>query len=293
MRLVKTVAIVGSDGFIGKNLCKYFLSQSYKVKQFNSRSPFDLNDSLLLQELQSIDVIVWSASRVNPTIAEKSPELMLEEYQSWVETLRLLKLANWNGKLIFLSSGGCIYDSGSSPYKETDSAKGTNAYGRLKSRMESQLQISDLKYTIFRVSNVYGPFQRHGKGQGVLAEWLNCFNNNVPLLVFGDESNYRDYIHVLDVCKGIHSIFDIDGNDTYNLGSGKSTTIGQLLKMFKQGAGQDIDVIYHSNRDTDRDGFYLDLEKLKTTTNWIPTVDIEVGVSLLFETLKERCDPQT
>jgi UDP-glucose 4-epimerase len=293
MRLVRTVAIVGSNGFIGKNLCKYLLGHRYEIRQFHSRSPFDLKDSLLLQELESIDVIVWAASKVNPTIAEKSPQLVFEEYQSWVETLRLLKSANWNGRLIFLSSGGCVYDSGISPYKETDSAKGTNAYGRLKSHMESQLQISGLKYTIFRVSNVYGPFQRYGRGQGVLAEWLNCFNNNVPLLVFGNESNYRDYIHVLDVCKGIHSIFDIHGTDTYNLGSGKGTTIGTLLKVFKQGAGQDIDVIYHSNRDTDRNGFYLDLEKLKKTTNWTPTVDIEVGVSSLFETLKERYDPKT
>ena len=292
MSLVKTIAIVGSNGFIGKNLCQYFLRHSYEIRQFNSRSPFDLNDSLLLSELESIDAIVWAASRVNPTIAEKSPELALEEYQSWVDTLRLLQLANWKGKLIFLSSGGCVYDSGISPYKETDGAKGSNAYGRLKSQMESELQISDLKYTIFRVSNVYGPFQRHGRGQGVLAEWLNCFDNDIPLIVFGNESNYRDYINVLDVCKGIHSIFDIDGSDTYNLGSGIGTTIEKLLKVFKHCAGQDIDVIYHSNRDIDRNGFYLDVEKLKKTTNWKPTVDIEVGISSLFETRKEGYEGQ-
>lgn len=288
MTAVKTIAIVGSDGFIGKNLCRYFLGQRYKIRQFNSHALFDLNDSVVIQDLKNIDVVVWAASRVNPIIAEKSPELVLREYQSWVETLALLELAGWEGRLIFLSSGGCVYDPGIAPYKETDSTGGSNGYGKLKSQMEIELQVSDLKYTIFRVSNVYGSFQKHGRGQGVIAEWLNCLNNNVPLLVFGSESNYRDYINVQDVCKGIESIFDVVESETYNLGSGVCTTIGQLLKVFKDYAGQDIQVKYHSNREIDRNGFYLDIEKLKKTTNWKPTVDIEAGISLLFEAQSQQ-----
>ena len=287
MNLVKTVAIVGSNGFIGKNLCEYFLSRSYNIRQFDSLSPFDLNEPQVMQDLESIDVILWAASRVNPTIAEKFPELALEENQSWVNTLTLLKIARWGGKLIFLSSGGCVYDSGIGPYKETDGASGSNAYGRLKSKMESELQISGINHSIFRVSNVYGPFQKHGRGQGVLAEWLNCFNNNLPLLVFGSEDNYRDYIHVLDVCRGIECVLNIDFPDTFNLGSGVATSIGQLLKIFKDCAGNEIEVIHYSSREYDRNGFFLDMEKLKKLTNWEPTIDIETGVSLLFKSEKE------
>jgi len=287
MTLAKTIAIVGSNGFIGKHLCQYFLGRSYKIRRFDSRFPFDLTKSQVLRDLEGIDIIIWAASRVNPMIAEKSPEITLDEYQSWVDTLALLKLAKWDGKLIFLSSGGSVYDSGITPYKETDGASGSNAYGKLKSKMESELQVSGLHYIVLRVANVYGPFQKLGRGQGVLAEWLNCFKNNAPLLVFGSENSYRDYINVLDVCRGIESVFNIDFSDTFNLGSGVATSLGDLLKIFKDCAGKEIEVIEHASREYDRHGFFLDLRKFQMHTNWEPTVDLATGISRLLKTEKE------
>jgi UDP-glucose 4-epimerase len=156
--------------------------------------------------------------------------------------------------------------------------------------MESELQISGINHIVFRVANVYGPFQKHGRGQGVLAEWLNCFNNNAPLLVFGSENNYRDYINVLDVCGGIESVLNIDFSDTFNLGSGVATSIGDLLKIFKDCAGKELEVIKHSSREYDRNGFFLDMRKLQKLTNWEPTVDLATGISLLFKTEKESND---
>lgn len=288
MSVIKTVAIVGSKGFIGKNLCNYFSDQGYTITQYNSNLPFDLNDLKLRQEIHSIDVIIWAASKVNPAIADKSPELVLNEFESWTNSLSLLKLENWQGRLIFLSSGGCVYESGIAPFSEEDPAEGSNAYGKLKSRMETQLRYSGLKHAILRVSNVYGPYQKHGRGQGVIAEWMNCIKNDKPLLVFGSKDNFRDYIYVLDVCRGIDSVLEIESSDTYNLGAGVPTTIGQLLTIFNESARKKLEVIEYSSRNYDRSGFFLDIGKFEKAANWEPNIDIKTGISSLFSTTLER-----
>jgi UDP-glucose 4-epimerase len=275
------IGIVGSQGFIGKNLQKQ-LGHHHKIFCFTSGKPLNLNVPQIREQLMQIDTIIWAASRVNPSSAENSPLLAKAELEEWRKTLSDLRNIGWFGHLIFLSSGGCVYGDSSSPFKEQNLANGINAYGRLKVSMEKELEDSGVLHTILRVANVYGPLQPHGRGQGVIAEWKNRIELGEPLLVFGNIESYRDYIHVFDVCEAIEISLNFNKSNTYNLGSGKPTTIRQLLDNFTSFSGRELKVEFSPTRIFDRSGFFLDMERFTSRTHWQPNYEIAQGIASLF-----------
>jgi nucleoside-diphosphate-sugar epimerase len=88
-----------------------------------------------------------------------------------------------------------------------------------------------LNYTIFRVSNAYGPQQNLQKGQGVLSLWLNQILVNKHIEVWGDGSPIRDFVHAKDVARGM--IFAVENKITepLNMGSGTGVSIKELAKI--------------------------------------------------------------
>ena len=282
------LAIVGSRGFIGMNLQSYFKNMAYNLYLFNSDSPLNPRVLSVHNQLQDIDTIIWAASKVNPSNAETSSSLVLDDLNNWRNSIQALKDSNWCGKLIFLSSGGCVYNDGESPFKESDSISGVNEYGRLKVLMEQELQASGLGHTIFRISNVYGPFQPHGRGQGVIAEWLHRVQVNEPLLLYGNGENYRDYIHVSDVCTAIEKAIHFTTSDHYNLGTGIPVSMQELIENFKLYGNKDLNIQLMPGRSFDRSGYYLDIQKFVAKANWKPSIDIKDGIQTLFPFTNEN-----
>lgn len=273
--------VVGSDGFIGKHLVKTLEQSGIEVMSFNSNNrPLshkgDLNEAALQTHL-----LIWCASKVNPAVADRSPEIVASEVAEWKAFIALWKKKTLTKAipLIFISSGGCVYSSQEMPFVETSACKGINSYGRMKSEMEEVLVNAEIPFKILRAANVYGPGQSIDRGHGVIAEWINAINKNKAIEVYGSLDTFRDFIHVNDVVAAILSCMRLPNTDgVFNIGSGKATTLQDILDKLTKLSKKDFLILHHEARSVDRQGYYLDINKALIDLMWQPKIHIDKGL---------------
>ncbi len=283
------IGVVGSKGFIGKNLCAYFESLGTDFIDLGRVTITDELDQKENYNIGLVDSIIWAASTVNPKNAEIAPHLVDFEITNWKLFLDYVKDLQDDAKteirIVFLSSGGCVYDAGIPPYHVGDSTRGINEYGKMKINMENLLIDSHIPYTILRIANAYGPNQPFGRGQGVIAEWNNSLRNQQSLKVFGSTTKVRDYIHIDDVVKAINLATKLHNNAILNVGSGEGVRLEQVMYFYRKYFGKNIDFQFTPDRKIDRQGYWLDISKTHEILNWNPTIDLESGIKKMLENL--------
>lgn len=200
-------------------------------------------------------------------------------------------------KLVF-SSSATVYGSAPVPYVETYPAGSgiTNPYGRTKYMIEEILSDvaaanPDSKYTSLRYFNPIGAHP-----SGLIGEDPDGVPNNLmpyvaqvavgkreKLSIFGDDydtvdgTGVRDYIHVVDLAKGHVAALSHSnpGYHVYNLGSGKGTSVLELVHAFEAASGQQVPYEIAPRRAGDIDTSYADVTKAKTELNWVVEKTVE------------------
>jgi len=280
------IAVVGDTGFIGSHLTKSLNERKIPNIGFNTKTPIFQDKSTLVTDLIHVDCIIWASGTLNPAIASTDPSLVKREYEHWDKTISALENSDFchsKKKLIFLSSGGCVYDYSVKPIKEDYLACGSNEYGRVKVKMENRLLAGNLNSTILRVANVYGVGQKTGRGQGVIAEWLRAIENCTPIKVFGNIDSSRDFIHIKDLVSAITLASNNSYQGILNIGSGVSTSLAQILETFSAMAEIQLEIELGASREADKQNYVLDIEKAKKILNWFPLIKIREGIEELMK----------
>src|SRR6202012_5193630 len=78
-----------------------------------------------------------------------------------------------------------------------------------------------------RFANIYGPRSAHKKS--AVAAFIKNALADVPLTVYGDGSQRRDYLYVGDLVRAIEAAIELDVTGSYLLGSGKPTSLTTLI----------------------------------------------------------------
>lgn len=215
----------------------------------------------------------------------ESVQIPLKYYQNnLISTMNLLACMQEYGvkKLVFSSSATVYGNPKSLPIKEDFPLQTTNPYGTTKLMIEQILKDvyqsnPDLDITILRYFNPIGAHK-----SGLLGEDPNGIPNNLmpyvvrvamgtlPVLsIFGSDYNtvdgtgVRDYIHVLDLAKG-HLLAlknPKSGLKIYNLGTGKGTSVLELVNMFEKVNQVKVNKKFTARRDGDIDACYASNEK--------------------------------
>lgn len=210
-----------------------------------------------------------------------------------VGTLNLLKCMKENNLYnIVFSSSACVYGlPESNPIDETfPSNSATNPYGRTKCFIEEILRdcyIADNNYriTILRYFNPVGAHK-----SGLLGEDPNGIPNNLmPIMlkvaegkadmlhIYGkdydtkDGTCIRDFIHVVDLSKGhvkaIERVIE-NGVHIYNLGTGKGTSVLELVQSFNKVNGKLVNFDFADRRAGDVPVNYANPNKAKVELGW-------------------------
>lgn len=112
-----------------------------------------------------------------------------------------------------------------------------------------------------------------------LREKLSVFGNNYPTI---DGTAVRDYIHVVDLAKA-HVVAlkrllnkqNTDKVETFNLGTGKGSSVLEVIKAFEKVSGQKLNYQIVGRREGDITEAYANTEKANSILGWKTTLSLE------------------
>lgn len=218
-------------------------------------------------------------------------------YNNLVSTLVLAKACQKYGVNRFVfSSSATVYGDNKVPFVESmDLLPTTNPYGETKAMSERILTDIAKANPYFSVSilRYFNPVGAHESG--LIGESPNGIPNNLmpyvtqvakgkleKLKVFGndyptvDGTGVRDYIHVVDLAESHVAALDNlkAGVHIYNLGTGKGTSVLELVKAFEE--ANDIEIPYEivERRPGDIASCYADASKAKRELGWTAKRDM-------------------
>lgn len=283
-----TVAILGARGFIGRAVVAAFEAHGIPTVRRGSRLPA-VREGRLDPEVAAADTVVVVTGRSNPALAELQPSTAERELAESRQLFDLLAHGRPDAspvqRVLMASSGGSLYDTQvPPPYSESAPTARSGAYAALKLDLEEcflEGATRDSHRTVLRLSNVYGPGQRIGTGQGVVGHWFHALAEGGPLRLFGDPETIRDYVYVDDVAAAFAAAHHA-GRDlppVLNVGSGQPTSLRELVDLILQAA----DLPAHPvqlvpDRPFDRRHTWLDVSAARATLGWTPNTGLADGL---------------
>ena len=292
--------ITGIAGFIGSALAEKLLLSGHDVVGIDNLSSgkkenipngakffkVDIGNNTALNKLDfsSIDAIFHLASQSSGEISYDNPIYDLNT--NTIGTFNLLRLSvKYNiTRFIYTSTVGVYGIQKDESTLEDDPTLPISYYGISKLAGEHYVRsfMDKIDITIFRLTNTYGPGQDiNNVRQGMVSIYIAYLMRNQNIHIKGSSNRYRDHIFIDDVINIF--ILSLGNNksisETYNLSTGKKTTVGELINKLLIKWGDDTkQAIYKGNTPGDIFGIFLDNSKLKKDFKIEQFVDLDNGL---------------
>jgi nucleoside-diphosphate-sugar epimerase len=276
--MVKSVAIVGANGFLGKYLVAAFHQKGYSVVAVYNKSLTSIGlDQVswiswtdFLKGDCTVDTIVYSASIIPyGTMNEKNDEMLKVNAMQVDDIYQLYPHVHF----IYISSVS-IYASSQNPILENSPWRPQNAYAETKLAGEL-LSKKFERNAILRCSSIYGEGM---KSNTFIPRCIDQAKKSGVIVLYGDGSRRQNYIHALDVANMCALIPDGAEIGEYLAVASESldnlsiaTAIGEGLSAQVQFTGED-----------ESPSFYYDARITYQKLNYTPEKNC-------LTTIKEMC----
>ena len=269
------ILVTGGAGFIGANLIKQLLKDNHEVISIDNYNTgleqnhiegctyvnYDIRNIHRFDVWGKIDVVYHLAA-----LARIQPSFDLPKDYFTVNAVGTQNIADFCAK----NNIPLIYAGSLSKH----SGRFKNPYTFSKDIGEDIITLYqkhyNLKATITRFYNVYGPYQLEEGGYcTVIGIWLKAFRSNQALLVTGEGEQRRDFTHVDDI---VDALIKIQNTETYGedfeLGRGKNYSLNELIKAIG------VTPEYIPSRPGEARNTLNENTKAKDVLGWKPEKDI-------------------
>lgn len=251
---MKTVLLTGSSGYIGTNFIELY-REKYNIITMDKKEGYNVLNATP-HNFYTVNHVVHLAAISGIKQCESDLD---ETYENNIfSTVRIVN--NLRGTPITFASSQAAKDP-------------NNTYACTKRISENYIKTNADKYSILRFANVYGGLNYLTTKTSVVAKFINARTNKEPLIVNGDGSQERDFIHVYDVCKAIDCSIETSINDTVDIGTGIGTTINDLANMISR------NIVYRDGI-TGTESNIADTSKAKKLLGFEADTDLFCEVSL-------------
>jgi UDP-glucose 4-epimerase len=297
--------ITGAAGFLGSSLANQLAREGHQVRGLDDLSTGDpkslapdvhftrgdVSDRPKLWTLlQEVDVVYHLAARVSV------PESILypRDYNNvnvggtvaLMEAMRDVGV----GRVVLASSGAVYGDLGSQPLKESVTPNPRSPYAVSKLAAEYYVRtiggLWGIETVSLRIFNAYGPGQHlPASHPPVVPHYLKQALRSGTLVAHGDGSQTRDYVYVDDVVSGLVAAAtapNLNGQ-VINIGSGKETSITELIRCVQDVTGSNAEVIYNNKTSGGVSRLCADLTVAKEKLNYRPSIGLAEGLRLTLK----------
>lgn len=299
------ILITGGAGFIGSHTA-VFLEDRQKdvlvVDNFSTGKTENLRDFLQNIEVSDIrdiekmnavfkdfrpEAVLHLAGQSAISTAWESPELDLSV--NGEGTLIMLRLAQrYNVKKFVFSSTSAVYGKqkywwnggGGGFLNENMPANPDTPYGISKLAAENYVRLLFPNHVILRYANIYGPRQDPIGMNQVIARAFRHFIHGDDFAVVGDGYQTRDFVYVGDVCAANYLALVDDATGTFNVASGKSYSVNEVLREIEKVYGVPGYKWEHTSEPDERGNVYMNGNLIRKILGWKPAVSLELGIRL-------------
>jgi UDP-N-acetylglucosamine 4-epimerase len=319
------ILITGGAGFIGSNLCDYFIEKGHQVVCLDNFATGHLNNlkgvinninfTLIegdirnfedcLYAVQGADYVLHQAALGSVPRSIKDPittnDVNVSGFLNMLTAARDAKAK----RFIYAASSSTYGDSQGLPKVEDVIGKPLSPYAITKYVNELYADIFSKTYGLetigLRYFNVFGRKQDpNGAYAAVIPLFVKQFMNYESPLINGDGNYSRDFTYIDNVIQMNELAILTDNpealNTVYNTAFGDRTTLTQLVQLLKDNLTlldpkiAEIEVKYGPNRAGDIPHSLASIEKAKSKLGYQPKYSIEQGikeaVSWYFHNLK-------
>jgi UDP-glucose 4-epimerase len=255
----RPVLVTGGAGFVGATLVRRLTASGYRVRVIDNLSTgdpahlagvdadlvkADIRDPGALDEaLAGCAAVVHLAAAGSVVGSVTDPAANFES--NVVGTFLVLDASRRRGvpRVVQASTGGALIGDADPPVDERSLPKPLSPYGASKLAGEGYAHAFAKTYGMrtvaVRFGNVYGPWC--ARKRGVLNAFFTALHDGQPLLIYGDGTSSRDYVHVSDIAAALQLALeapDIPGGTVLHAASGVETTASELADRCRRAAGR-------------------------------------------------------
>jgi len=306
---IEVPLVTGGGGFIGSNVVRLLHDDGLHVRVLDDLSSGnrenldglenvdvvtgDVRDSDLLTEvMDGVDVVFHLAASVGNARSIEHP--VDDSEINAIGTLRVLEAMRGAGarKIVYSSSAGIFGELRHLPIREDHPLEPASPYGVSKLAGEKMClayaQLYDLEAVCLRYFNVYGVNQRYDAYGNVIPIFAHRLLSGMPLIVFSDGEQTRDFVNVRDVARANVGAARATGlSGAFNVASATSVTINHLVDLLGATAGIDHpEVEYAPPRAGDVRDSLADISAARDAFAYEPEVSLEEGLAEYIEWMR-------
>lgn len=299
------VLITGSSGQIGTNLSARLLDAGHQVFGIDKRpNTWTERIPTLLQDLsvphkhfergighieypEDIDVVVHLAAHAKVHELVEQPDRALENI---VMTYNVLEYCRQNKLPIIFSSSREVYgdihryitEESYADFSFTESPYSASKISG-EALVYSYAQCYDLRYIVFRFSNVYGRYDNDlERMERVIPLFIRKISQGEPITVFG-ENKILDFTYVDDcvdgIVRGIELLVNRDeANHTINLAYGRGNSLVKMARLVGKALEIEPNMTIEPSRVGEVTHYVANIGKARAILDYNPRVPLEEGI---------------
>lgn len=279
------ILVTGGAGFIGRHVVEFLLKDNQVLVYDNlSTGSYEsmislvekgakflngdiLDFGVLCEFSKDVDVVIHLAAIADVNESVINPDVTKKNNVDGTANVLQCCIKNEIKKIIFSSSAAVYGDLKEIPINENCATNPQSPYGQSKldaeKLIEKTCKKNGINHIIFRIFNVYGKGQNR-QYAGVITKFLENIRDDKPLVVYGDGKQERDFVSINDVVESFDCALKSNKSGTYNIASGKSTSINELAGIMFDVFGKKSEIRHEGMKKGDIKKSFADVSFAKS-----------------------------
>ncbi|HEX4762628.1 MAG TPA: NAD-dependent epimerase/dehydratase family protein [Sphingomicrobium sp.] len=307
----RSYLVTGGAGFIGSHLTDALLANGHRVVALDNfvsgkrenitQVRGDLTviegDVRLIggfaDEIPEVDAILHLAALISGYDSLETPEDYVDVNLGGL--LRVIEFASERRvpRIVFASSSTVYGNQGASALNETTPPDPLTVYALTKLTGEHLLKLygamRGFSHCSLRLFNVYGPRQAPDHPYAnVTCKFSHATANGLPVTLFGDGEQSRDFVYVDDVVRAFLAVLDGSREAIYNVGTGQGARIKDLIAALGAISGRPLEVERQPPWPNDIRSIRADTARFTGEFGFHPEVALSDGLARTVDFFREQ-----